>query len=117
MKETLTLGDILLRKKNQQKYLGDILNERGLSASEDATVKAKGTKTKGAIFELRAVCQDFRLQLLGGIMGSLDLWEACILPSLLNNTRTPRRRPLRRSTPCITCAAKPCSRCLILTPV
>ena len=57
----LTLGDIQLRKKNQQKYLGDILDERGLSASVEATVKDREAKTKGGIYELRAVCQDFRL--------------------------------------------------------
>ena len=43
----ITLGDILLRKKKQQKYLGHILHERGLSTSVEATVKAMEAKTNG----------------------------------------------------------------------
>ena len=84
----LTLGDITLKQKSQQKYLGDILDDRGLAASAEATVKAREGKTKGGIYELRSVCQDFRMQLLGGMVGALKLWEACILSSLLNNCET-----------------------------
>ena len=84
----MTLGDIHLKKKEQQKYLGDILDERGLEASVMATVKAREGKTKGGIYELRSVCQDFRLQLLGGMVGAIALWEACILSSLLTNCGT-----------------------------
>ena len=89
MKENpLTLGDIIMKRKRQQKYLGDILDEGGLAASVEATVKNREAKTKAGIYELKAVCHDFRLQLLGGMEGALALWESCILPSLLSNCGT-----------------------------
>ena len=51
-------------------------------------MRAREAKTKGGIYELRVVCQDFRLQLPGGMVGALALRESCILPSLLNNCGT-----------------------------
>ena len=74
----LTLGDIILQKKSQQKYLGDMLDERGLAASVETTVKSREGKTKRGIYELRSVCYDFRAQILGGMTGALALWETCI---------------------------------------
>ena len=84
----LTLGDIILQKKSQQKYLGDMLDERGLAASVETTVKSREGKTKRGIYELRSVCYDFRAQILGGMTGALALWETCILSSLLTNCGT-----------------------------
>ena len=84
----LSLGDIALKKKSQQKYLGDMLDERGLAASVAATVKDREGKTKAGIYELRSVCQDFRIQILGGMVGALALWETCVLSSLLTNCGT-----------------------------
>ena len=84
----MTLGEIHLKRSQQQKYLGDILDERGLDASVRATVKAREGKTKAGIYELRSVCQDFRLQLLGGMVGAIALWESCIVSSLLTNCGT-----------------------------
>ena len=84
----MTPGNIHLKKKEQQKYLGDILDERGLEASVMAAVKAREGKTKGGIYELRWVCHDFCLQLLGGMVGAIVLWEECILSSLLTNCGT-----------------------------
>ena len=55
----MTLGDIKLKKKEPQKYLGIILDERRLAASVMATVKAREGKTKGGIYKLRSVCLDF----------------------------------------------------------
>ena len=84
----LMLGDITLKKAKSQKYLGDILHEDGLKASVAATVKDREGRTKGSIYELRAVCTDFRMQILGGMVGAIDIWEAAILPSLLHNSGT-----------------------------
>ena len=64
------------------------MDERGLAASVDATVKSREGKTKRGIYELRSVCYDFRAQILGGMTGALALWETCILSSLLTNCGT-----------------------------
>ena len=43
-------------------YLGAELSKVGLAASLTATVNARETKVKGAIFELKALSKDYRMQ-------------------------------------------------------
>jgi hypothetical protein len=81
-------GDIILTKVKSHKYLGDILDEGALKKSVAATVKDRVGRTRGAIYELRAVCQDFRMQILEGMIGAIEVWETAIIPFLLNNSGT-----------------------------
>ena len=37
------------------------------------------------IFEIKALMEDLRMQLVGGFVGGLDLWEMAVIPMLLNN--------------------------------
>ena len=78
-------GQILLQRKAVVTYLGDELSEGGLAASVEATIKARESKVKGAIYELKALCEDHRMQVVGGVLGALDIYNTCIVPSLLNN--------------------------------
>ena len=41
-----------------------------------------------AIFELKAVMEDLRMQIIGGLKCGLDIWELAIVPSLTNNCGT-----------------------------
>ena len=82
------LGNITLKEKLTDKYLGDILNSMGLSASVDSTIKGREAKIRGAIYELRSLTEDFRMQSVGGCQAALDMYEACIIPSLLTNAGT-----------------------------
>jgi hypothetical protein len=43
---------------------------------------------KGAIYELRSLIEDFRMQIVGGLRSGIDLFESCIIPSLLSNCST-----------------------------
>ena len=113
LEEPVLLGKEVIHEKQEEKYLGDILSSQGLSASVRATVKDRTAKVKGAIYELRAVSEDVRMQAVGGFEAALDLYESCIVPSLLANCQLvwrKTRRPRRRSTPCRTCLGAPCSR-------
>ena len=67
--DPVKFGDIPMKKMEQMKYLGDMLHEDGLTASVDATVMDRMAKVKGSIFELKALCEDYRLQICGGMMG------------------------------------------------
>ena len=40
------------------------------------------------IFEIIAILQDNRFQVLGGLLGAIDVFELAIIPSLLNNCCT-----------------------------
>ena len=86
--EPVLLGKDVIHEKEQEKYLGDILSSLGLSASVRATVKDRTAKVKGSIYELRAIVEDVRMQAAGGFEAAIDLYESCIVPSLLANCST-----------------------------
>lgn len=84
--DPVMFGSLQLERKASVTYLGDELSELGLSASVMATVSAREAKVKGAIFELKALCEDYRMQVVGGMVGAIDIYETCIVPSLLANS-------------------------------
>ena len=83
--DPVMLGKMTILEKQQEKYLGDILDSAGLTESVAATIRDRESKVKGSIYELRAIIEDFRMQTIGGMEASIDLYEACIIPSLLSN--------------------------------
>ena len=86
--EPIKLGKAILGEKEEEKYLGDVISSRGLAESVEASVKERVAKTKGSIYELRALIEDFRMQTIGGMEAAIDLYESCIVPSLLSNAST-----------------------------
>ena len=86
--EPIMLGKVKLNEKVEEKYLGDVLSSLGLAQSVEATVKERVAKIKGSIYELRALIEDFRMQVIGGMEAAIDIYESCIVPSLLSNAST-----------------------------
>ena len=68
-----------MKQEKAAKYLGDFLSEAGLADSVSTTVK----KRKGMVS--RAIFDDCRSHVVGGIVAGLEIWESTILPMLLNN--------------------------------
>ena len=85
-KEPLMVGHVKLERSESLTYLGEVLSENGLAASVDATVDLRVTRVRGAIFEIKALCEDYRMQLCGGMVGAISLFESCIVPRLLANS-------------------------------
>ena len=89
MKEApVMLGKVVLNEKGSEAYLGDILSSQGLRASTDASIRDRAAKVKGSIYELRSLVEDFRMQVVGGMTAAIDLYESCIVSSLLTNSGT-----------------------------
>ena len=84
----LTLGNTELKEKQSDKYLGDLIHQDGLSKSVYATIKAREGRIKAAIFELRSIIEDCRLQTVGGTLSGLEIWELAIIPAILTNSET-----------------------------
>ena len=82
------LGKIQMKEKQSEFYLGDVLCSEGLTASIQATIQDRTARVKGSIYELRSLVEDFRMQAVGGMMAAIDLYESCIVPSLLTNCGT-----------------------------
>ena len=81
-------GKILLKREQIVTYLGDEIHEDGLEASVEATIKARQGKVRGSLQALAALWGDYRMQVVGGVVGALEMFETCIISSLLNNSST-----------------------------
>ena len=77
-----------VKRKQQDKYLGQILHEGGLRKSVEATIKDRIGKIKGAIFLTAQIVDSFEMQAMGGLMSVKHLWEGAIVPSLLSGAGT-----------------------------
>ena len=75
-----------MKQEIKAKYLGDWLSSEGLSDSVAATVKKRKGLVVQSIYEIRAVIEDCRSQVCGGLAAGLDIWEAAVLPMLLYNS-------------------------------
>ena len=84
----LSLGDFPVKRKNSDRYLGQILHTDGVKSSVEATIVDREGKLKGAIFEVKSIIEDFQMQAVGGMMAAWELWEKAMLPSLLSGAGT-----------------------------
>jgi hypothetical protein len=81
----LKFGEFIMKEKEQDIYLGDVLSSNGLEASVDATVKHRIGKVKGIVYEVAAIMADMRMQAMGGMEVAWQIWERSIVPALLAN--------------------------------
>ena len=84
----LSIDGNRVKAKQQDKYLGDILNEGGLKQSVQATISERYGKAFASIREIGAVINDFRINAIGGLKAGLDIYEMVVIPSVLNNSDT-----------------------------
>ena len=84
----LYLGEFPVKRKEQDKYLGQILHSDGVRASCEATIALRKGKIKGATFEVQSIVDDFKMQAIGGMMAAWELWERAMVPSLLAGAGT-----------------------------
>ena len=75
-----------MKQEMEAKYLGDWLSCHGLSDSVNITVKKRKGLVTLSIYEIRAVIEDCRSQVCGGLSAGLDIWELAVLPKLLYNS-------------------------------
>ena len=86
-------------------YLGIRLRSLGLAASVKATDRDREVKINKSIYELKAVIEDVRMQCIGYMRSAPDLYNSCILSSLLTNCGTWMRQ-LRSWITCKTPAGR-----------
>ena len=86
--DPIMFGEIKLKRAECVTYLGDEIHEDGLTASVEATILARRGKVRGSIYGLVGLWTDYRAQLVGGVLGAIELYEACIVSSLLSSCST-----------------------------
>ena len=84
----LKLGTFLVKQKQSDRYLGQILHSDGVRASVNATISEREGRIKGAIFEVQSIIEHFEMQAMGGMMAAWELWERALVPSLLSGAGT-----------------------------
>ena len=73
-----------MKSSEEEKYLGDQISCEGLAASVAATIKNRAGKVTKATNDIRAVIDDCRSNVAGGITTGLMIWELAVIPYLLN---------------------------------
>ena len=71
---------------DEARYLGDWLSCDGLSESVATTVNKRLGLAKLATYEVRAILEDCRINIAGGLQTGILIWESAILPKLLYNS-------------------------------
>ena len=84
----ITFGDFVCKSQTSEVYLGDVISSLGLEASVQLTIQRRLGLVRGAMYETKAVMEDFRMQAVGGMSGAWTIWERAICPNLLNNCGT-----------------------------
>ena len=84
----LMFGDFALKRKEYDRYLGQILHSGGLDRSAEITVQERVGRLKGATREVKSIIEDFQMQAIGGMMEAWELWERAMVPSLLSGAGT-----------------------------
>ena len=88
MHSPLTLCGQTMPVSANEKYLGDVIDSKGLKESVHATILRRKGQTIKSIIEVRAVVDDFRANTTGGIITGTEIWELSIIPFLLYNCET-----------------------------
>ena len=78
----------IIKEKQNEKWLGDIFSSNGLEQSILDTIKDRTGRVKISIFETNSILEDATMQAIGGIRGTIDIWELAIIPMLMNNCDT-----------------------------
>ena len=81
-------GEVKMNVKEADKWLGQQISSGGLAESVAATVAAREAKIRGAALEIANIVNDWRSEAAGGMNTAILLWEACIVPSLLQGAST-----------------------------
>ena len=67
----LKLSGGLMKEVKEEKYLGDYISTEGLAKSTYSTINKRSKKVMNALTEIRAVIEDSRAQVNGGIVSGL----------------------------------------------
>ena len=81
----LSVKGQIIKQKNKEKYLGEIISSFGVADSVKMTIDDRKGRTISSIFELSSIIEDIRMQSAGGLMSGLNIWKFGRLPSLLTN--------------------------------
>ena len=75
-----------VKKRESDRYLGQVLHEGGLDRSAEATANGRAGLIRGAT--MKSIVEDFQMQAMGGMMAAWELWESSLVPKVLSGAGT-----------------------------
>ena len=84
-KEPMMMGNVVIGHSEKEKYLGDIIHEKGIVESISATIKARTNGLISKCDEIIKICESPVMGGTGNSLAAIKLFEAQIIPALLNN--------------------------------
>ena len=78
----------IIKEKDKEKYLGEMIHNGGLESSINATINDRKGRVKNAIFELNAIIEDTRMMVIGGALSAIKIWNMGIMPMMICNSET-----------------------------
>ena len=84
-KEPMKMGKVIINKSEKEKYLGDIIHEKGCAESIAATIKSRTNGLIGKCNEIIRICESPIMGGTGNSLTAIRLYEAQIIPALLHN--------------------------------
>ena len=87
-KNPMMMGGVKIDHSTQEKYLGDIIHEKGCKESVQETIKERRRKLISKNEEIIQLADTPMMQGLGHSKTAFNLFEAQIIPCLLNNAES-----------------------------
>ena len=84
-KDPMMMGNIVIGHSEKEKYLGDIIHEKGVVESISATIKARTNGLVSKCDEIIKICESPVMGGTGNSLAAIKLFEAQIIPALLHN--------------------------------
>ena len=87
-KDPMTMGGVKIEHSGKEKYLGDIINEKGCTESIQDTIRERKRKLVSKSEEIVQLANNSLMCGLGQSKTAFNLFEAQIIPCLLNNAES-----------------------------
>ena len=83
--QTINLCGKPMSEKESEKWLGDQIHCLGNDQSVITTVKKRYGVAMSTIMDIKNIMEDTRTSVTGGLMSSIQMYELCVIPYILNN--------------------------------
>ena len=84
-KDPIKMGNTILQETNTEKYLGDLISEKGCEDSITETIKERTRKLTSKAEEIIQLAEHPLMASVGNSLPAIKMYEAMIIPALLHN--------------------------------
>ena len=81
----MMMGNVKIGNSEKEKYLGDIIHEKGSVESISATIKSRTNRLISKCDEIIKICESPIMGGTGNSLAAIKLFDAQIIPALLHN--------------------------------